>query len=951
MAIPLPQIFGANRTAKVRNRGFSEEAVLNPVTKKMEPHRAVDLSAPLGTPIHALASGKVKKVDYDPINGYYLEIDHGDNYVTKHSHLKEKPSLSVGQNIDNGQFVARVGTSGRSTGPHLHLSLRKNGKAIDPTTIDDLETYIRPRSQETTTAQTVQPSQLLNTNSQVRNTKTVENTQNTNNIMANPRNTQTSATGGYQKDGRGKVYATTGDMASDILGKGIGSVTAGEIMTMAMNQGLSRRDAQRAARGLEKFKSLGGNAEMVFDPNSNRYNVLFKDGDNVEVDPRQGRRLGGNAKVGAADLIGLGRDVNYLAEVVSRSRKKAEETGKTESVESAESPKASNESEAAGIMTRPDTQIDWDYLSKFQIPKVKGEDETEDIIVPDEPEQYDGYDPYPDIKRRMKIGMGEDFTARLLESMGQVVKSPASITEWLTEKLGLPKEGFGGGDSYVTQFKNWVEGRQDKYRNYQNPKYDQYGLYNALADAPEYVTAGRLVSGIPAVRAGYRGTTAPVKAVTKVAPTAPKPVVNPVPKSATTTTAPKAPLQLNEAKITKMARERGVSYNPSSGAARPMPQTQPRTEPKELLRLPQGKSSSTYPTGTIGGEMGVVRQAGTKYADEIAKAVKSNPNAKSLVLKDGTRVRLKKGNWEAFKEGGKMSLPKYQDGDKFRFLTQTGHKEMFPSLFPNKTSVFDEKNPYGQLALNQKNNASRNVINNLGKTSQQSVELGPGDNQAGDYGKGLNLNKKEILTGLQSVAKYAMPLTELMAARNFQKNVKKVPYSPVQVRTGAVRDLPGRPSPIMRNVANRGSDVLTSGLIDLQSSAINRAAENAYNMQNQQSRIGQEQAIMDRENQVALMNARMKMAADQQNTQMANMAQRGMSEAIRNIGLATQGNLANDAAQRAMLAGSREANLLRLMAQQPQLFTEEQKEKMFNSVGLALQKPSGKKGLKFKISK
>jgi hypothetical protein len=928
MAIPLPQIFGPDRTAKVRNRGFSEKPVLNPKTGKMTPHRAVDLSAPLGTPIHALASGKVKKVDYDPINGYYLEIDHGDNYVTKHSHLKEKPSLIVGQNIDNGQFVARVGSTGGSTGPHLHLSLQKNGKAIDPTTIDDLETYIRPRSQETTTAQTVQPSQLLNTNSQVKNTQTVQNTQNTNNIMANRRNTQTSATGGYQKDGRGKVYATTGDMASDILGKGIGSVTAGEIMTMAMNQGLSRRDAQRAARGLEKFKSLGGNAEMVFDPNSNRYNVLFKDGDNVEVDPRQGRRLGGNAKVGAADLIGLGRDVNYLAEVVSRSRKKAEEPGKTESAESAESPKASNEPEAAGIMTRPDMQIDWDYLSKFQIPKVKGEDEIEDIIVPDEPEQYDGYDPYPDIKRRMKIGMGEDFTARLLESMGQVVKSPASIAGWLTETLGLPKEGFGGGDSYVTQFKNWVEGRQDKYRNYQNPKYDQYGLYNALADAPEYVTAGRLVKGIPAVRAGYRGATAPVKAVTKVAPTAPKPsgggLVNPVPKSVTSTV--KKPIFPGGKSPIRGYRDM-VGKQPSSPV-------------------------NQYPTGTIGGEMGVVRQAGTKYADEIAKAVKSNPNAKSLVLKDGTRVRLKKGNWEAFKEGGKMSLPKYQRGDKFPFLTQSGHKEMFPSLFPNKTSVFDEKNPYGQLALNQKNNASRNVINNLGKTSQQSVELGPGDTRAGDYGKGLNPDEREFgLSDVQSIAKYAMPLTELMAARNFQKNVKKVPYSPVQVRTGAVRDLPGRPSPIMRNVANRGSDVLTSGLIDLQSSAINRAAENAYNMQNQQSRIGQEQAIMDRENQVALMNARMKMAADQQNTQMANMAQRGMSEAIRNIGLATQGNLANDAAQRAMLAGSREANLLRLMAQQPGFFTQEQKEKMFNSVGLVMQKPSGKRGLKFKISK
>ena len=915
MAIPLPQIFGNNQPLRITS-GFGPRRA--PTKGASTDHAGIDAAAPIGTPIKSLAAGKVIGKGHTAKSGNFITIDHGDGYVTSYSHLNKLPDLQKGSAVENGGYIGNVGRTGIATGPNVHVTLRKNGKAIDPTTIDDLETYIRPRSQETTTAQTVQPSQLLNTNSQVKNTQTVQNTQNTNNIMANPRNTQTSATGGYQKDGRGKVYATTGDMASDILGKGIGSVTAGEIMTMAMNQGLSRRDAQRAARGLEKFKSLGGNAEMVFDPNSNRYNVLFKNGDNVEVDPRQGRRLGGNAKVGAADLIGLGRDVNYLAEVVSRSRKKAEEPAKTESAESAESPKASNEPEAAGIMTRPDMQIDWDYLSKFQIPKVKGEDETEDIIVPDEPEQYDGYDPYPDIKRRMDISLFQDLVGRRAESLAEVAKYPASGMAWVFDKLGMPKESLSGEDSYLTKYKNWLEGRQDKYRSWQNPKYDKYLLYNIAADAPEYVTLGEVFKGIPALREGYRALRAPVQAVTKVPATATKSVVNPVPKSVTSTV--KKPIFPGGKSPIRGYRDM-VGKQPSSPV-------------------------NQYPTGTIGGEMGVVRQAGTKYADEIAKAVKSNPNAKSLVLKDGTRVRLKKGNWEAFKEGGKMSLPKYQDGN--RFLDPD-------SILPEAVTVTAPRVTEAKKSIGKRYDIKPasllGKIPGLSVVKKPATVTGTGNEQPGDYGKGLNLNEKEILTGLQSVAKYAMPLTELMAARNFQKNVKKVPYSPVQVRTGAVRDLPGRPSPIMRNVANRGSDVLTSGLIDLQSSAINRAAENAYNMQNQQSRIGQEQAIMDRENQVALMNARMKMAADQQNTQMANMAQRGMSEAIRNIGLATQGNLANDAAQRAMLAGSREANLFELMARQPQLFTQEQKEKMFNSVGLVMQKPSGKRGLKFKISK
>lgn len=1001
MAIPLPQIFGTNTTAKVESRGFSEKPVFNPVTKKMLPHPAIDLAAQEGTPIHALASGRVKKVGYDPISGYYLQIDHGDGYITKHAHLKEKPSFSVGQSIENGQVVARVGSTGRSTGPHLHLGLQKDGKAIDPTKIQDLETYIRPVVARTETTESIQPRELLKTNNVVE--PTTSNIENKNTVMASQPKTSSTAGGTFQKKGQAKVYATTGDMASDILGKGIGNLTAGEIMTMAMNQGLSRRDAQRAARGLEKFQSLGGNAEMVFDPNSNRYNVLFKNGDNVEVDPRQGRRLGGNAKVGAADLIGLGRDVNYLAEVVSRSRKKAEEPAKKESTES---PKASNEPEEAGTMSRPEMEVDYDYLSKM-FPMPEGSTDTEGFQMPDfEPEQISeeeanrmteaeflGY-----VRRRANEDLGKyegkSFFQRLLEGTPIIsdeispIKTQMEISDVViptaqkaikSTKEGLPTTtkasdmwyGKGKGPQMYAKVdlkdpSTWEKSYQEILN--QNRKVGDpgvgMGMFSPSASVPLLSNAwAKVANKFPSLTTKYgvgrgaefnkRYTTyatqllRPKSTLPPRSPLPPRSAWTPPPPPSSSWTAPGASSSWRPA-----LPARTTKALPASPAQRALP---PSKTPKLLTE------GTKYPIGTIGGKMGVVRQASSKYADEIAKAVKSNPNSKSLVLKDGTRVRLKKGNWEAYKDGGKMSLPKYVDGNKFTAADlMSGQTALNLESKSDDSTLLDTVTvtaPRMQSKLTGydiKPVASLGKLPglSLGKKPVATAVTGTGNPQAEIYGKGLNPDKPKFgLSDFQSVAKYAAPLTEIAAAKYLKKNIQKVPYTPIQARTGVVRDIPGRPSPVMRNVANRGSDLLTSGLVDLQGSAMNRAAENQYNIANQQSRIAQEQQIMDRENQLAMMNARMKMATDQQNVQTANAVTGQMANAIRNVGLATQGNLANDAAQRAMLGGTREANLLGLMAEQPELFSQEQKEKMFNSVGLAIQKPKGKKGLKFKISK
>lgn len=929
MAIPLPQIFGNNQPLRITS-GFGPRRA--PTKGASTDHAGIDAAAPIGTPIKSLAAGKVIGKGHTAKSGNFITIDHGDGYVTSYSHLNKLPDLQKGSAVENGGYIGNVGRTGIATGPNVHVTLRKNGKAIDPTTIDDLESYIRPRSQETTTAQTVQPNQLLNTNSEVRNTKTVQNTQNTNNIMANPRNTQTSATGGYQKQGRGKVYATTGDMASDILGKGIGSVTAGEIMTMAMNQGLSRRDAQRAARGLEKFKSLGGNAEMVFDPNSNRYNVLFKDGQDVRVDTRQGRRLGANVKVGAADLIGLGRDVNYLAEVVSRSRAKAEEPVKAEQKSETnveEAPATKSQSFTPFIkMAEPTLKYEMPTSERKFEEEIKSQYGVPDFLKPSDgdvnffnPNVLDGTE---DSSERQFTAEDDAFfrkAAYLPFKDGMAFKAPA--------------------------YEAWVKGYKEAIKSNPYLTKEDYLKQEEASDIATTFNIGTTIASVlgagPAIRMA-RGIPGRIAKYFTKTPAAANAAANTATKTATTV-APKAPLQLNEARITRMARERGASYNPSSGPVRPMPQTQPRTEPKELLRLSQGQrppqapltpqTTTLKPVQTkpqVRRDIALDKYNKQKAAQERRNQAEVEYNIRRT--KDASSRMAEEGGMHMKALGGRMSLPKYVDGNKIERLSELKGYDI-------KSTLESLRGKIPGLSLTKTPMVDEETINITGQVT------GTGNPQTGDYEKGLNLNKSKFgLSDIQSIAKYAMPLTELMAARNFQKNVKKVPYTPIQARTGVVRDLPGRPSPIMRNVANRGSDVLTSGLIDMQTSALNRAAENAYNMQNQQSRIGQEQAIMDRENQVALMNARMKMAADQQNTQMANMARRGMSEAIRNVGLATQGNLAADAAQKNYLQGIRESGLLEMMVKYPDRFTEEQRKKVLGPMGFS---KGGK--LKFKISK
>ncbi len=94
-------------------------------------HTGMDLHATAGEPIHATAAGKVVKAGWEGGYGQMVEIDHGEGLSTRYGHMSSI-GVSVGQKVRAGQVIGRVGSTGRSTGPHLHYETRINGEAVNP---------------------------------------------------------------------------------------------------------------------------------------------------------------------------------------------------------------------------------------------------------------------------------------------------------------------------------------------------------------------------------------------------------------------------------------------------------------------------------------------------------------------------------------------------------------------------------------------------------------------------------------------------------------------------------------------------------------------------------------------------------------------------------------------------------------------------------------------------
>lgn len=116
--------------------GFSY-ARRHPVTRRVQPHTGVDYAAPKGTPVMTIGDGVVTSVKYEGAGGNTVRIRHNSVYSTAYLHLSRyAKGLKSGQRVRQGEVIGYVGSTGRSTGPHLDFRVWKNGTPINPLKMD-----------------------------------------------------------------------------------------------------------------------------------------------------------------------------------------------------------------------------------------------------------------------------------------------------------------------------------------------------------------------------------------------------------------------------------------------------------------------------------------------------------------------------------------------------------------------------------------------------------------------------------------------------------------------------------------------------------------------------------------------------------------------------------------------------------------------------------------------
>ncbi|HEX8063007.1 MAG TPA: M23 family metallopeptidase [Allosphingosinicella sp.] len=146
VAIPSAEpVHGTNFTSGygVRSDPFKGRAAM---------HAGIDLAGPIGTPIYATADGVVQRSEYN--NGGYgnlVELDHGHGIQTRYGHLS-KSMVAAGQKVKRGDMIALMGSTGRSTGSHLHYEVRIDGKAVNPVPFLQSTSYLQSVQQRAAAA-------------------------------------------------------------------------------------------------------------------------------------------------------------------------------------------------------------------------------------------------------------------------------------------------------------------------------------------------------------------------------------------------------------------------------------------------------------------------------------------------------------------------------------------------------------------------------------------------------------------------------------------------------------------------------------------------------------------------------------------------------------------------------------------------------------------------------
>jgi murein DD-endopeptidase MepM/ murein hydrolase activator NlpD len=135
---PIERIFFLNEGFRFPLRTYRVSSSfgprVNPVTGRFRIHQGIDLAAPMGTDVFAARSGVVSEIGDDPIFGKFVILKHDDNWVSLYGHLS-KIEADLRKKVNSGSLIGKVGSTGQSTGPHLHFEIRQNGKAQDPSRV------------------------------------------------------------------------------------------------------------------------------------------------------------------------------------------------------------------------------------------------------------------------------------------------------------------------------------------------------------------------------------------------------------------------------------------------------------------------------------------------------------------------------------------------------------------------------------------------------------------------------------------------------------------------------------------------------------------------------------------------------------------------------------------------------------------------------------------------
>ncbi len=126
-SVSIPSRMPVNGAALTSGYGMR----IHPVLGGRRAHKGVDLAEPVGSPVYATADGMVSRADWFSSYGLFISLEHGGNIQTRYGHLS-RLNVAAGQAVHKGDLIGYVGTTGRSTGPHLHYEVRVGGVAVNP---------------------------------------------------------------------------------------------------------------------------------------------------------------------------------------------------------------------------------------------------------------------------------------------------------------------------------------------------------------------------------------------------------------------------------------------------------------------------------------------------------------------------------------------------------------------------------------------------------------------------------------------------------------------------------------------------------------------------------------------------------------------------------------------------------------------------------------------------